>query len=457
VLYPLSYGGSRWHKDTRELAAPAPGVDGGYRGRVPPPDDGREPGGGARHPVLTLVAILLMALNLRAAVSVVPPLLTRISHDVGLSTGLAGLLGALPALCFALAGAFAPGLLRRWSGERVALGLVVVFAIGDVVRPLATGSTGFLLLTSVILIAMGSCNVVLPPVVKAYFPRRIGPVTALYVTGISIGTAAPPLIAVPLADAADRAGHSPGWHLALASWGGFAAVAALAWLIPARHPHAIPLVRTGPRERIPVYRSPIAWGVLLIFGTTSLEFYAVVAWLPRRLVDAGLSEQAAGAQLALVAVVGMPLALAVPPLTTRLHRLMPLVTGFAVLLELGLAGLLFAPTRHTWLWGTSFGLGAGGFPMALTLIGLRSATPVTAAAVSGFVQGFGYGMAGAGPLVVGLLYTGPDGWTAPFGFLAVLVLLLVLGGWLAAGRGTVDRDLAVRRQLGGSIGPASIP
>ena len=428
----------------------------GYRGQVLP-EPGRGPGEGTRRPVLALVAIALLGLNLRSAVSVVPPLLGRISHDLGLSSAMAGVLGALPAVCFSLAGAFAPALLRRWSGERVALALLVAFAIGELVRPFTAGTDGFLLLTGLTLLAMGSCNVVLPPVVKAYFPDRIGQVTALYVTGISIGTAVPPLVAVQLADAADRAGHAPGWRLALASWGVFALVAAVAWLPSARRPHAVPQPAAAARLRMPVYRSRVAWGVLLIFGVTALEFYAVVAWLPRRLVDAGLSEQAAGAQLALVAVVGMPFTFLIPPLTARLHRLLPVVAGFALLMGLGLLGLWLAPAQHTWLWGTTFGLGSAGFPMALTLIGLRSAGPATAAAVSGFVQGLGYAMAAAGPVVVGLLYSGPDSWTAPFVFLGSLLLLQVLGGWLAVGRRTVDDDLRSPEYLDGSIRQTSIP
>jgi MFS transporter, CP family, cyanate transporter len=431
----------------------------GYRVGVPSPDPGREPGAGARHPALILLAITLMALNLRAAVSVVPPLLGRISADVGLSTGLAGVLGALPAVCFALAGAFAPALLRRWSGERVGLGLVGVFALGELLRPLAPNSWAFLAVTAVTLLAMGSCNVVLPPVVKAYFPGRIGAVTAVYVTAIALGTAIPPLVAVPLADAAQRAGYRPGWHLALAFWGLFALAPLVAWVLPARRPHAVPAGSDGgPRPRIPVYRSRTAWGVMLTMGTVSIEFYSVVAWLPHRLVDAGLSEREAGAQLALVAGLGMPLALLMPPLTARLHRLVPVVTLLAALMATGLTGFWLAPATSTWLWGTAFGLGAGGFPMALTLIGLRSATPTTAAALSGFVQGLGYGMAGAGPVLVGLLQGGgPDGWTPPFVFLISLCTLQVVGGVLLAGRRTVDDDLARRAGTGRTRVGASIP
>ena len=49
------------------------------------------------------------------------------------------------------------------------------------------------------------------------------------------------------------------------------------------------------------------------------------------------------------------------------------------------------------------GVAMGTFAMVLTLIGLRSRTPETTAALSTATQGWGYLIAGAGPLLVGVL------------------------------------------------------
>jgi CP family cyanate transporter-like MFS transporter len=407
-----------------------------------------------------LVAILLFALNLRSAVTAVPPLLARISADVGLSATLAGVLGALPAACFGVAGAVAPPLMRRFAGERVTVGLIVLLAAGQVIRPWLPTPAQLLACSAVVLLAMGVGNVLLPAVVKAWFPNRIGAVTAMYVTGLAVGTALPPLLVVPIADAvAARSGGAEGWRVALASWGVIAAVAALPWVPAARHPRVVPGADGTAADgstagrRIPVYRSRIAVGILLIFGATSLNFYAIIAWLPHRLTDAGLSEASAGAELSLVAAAGIPLAILVPPITARLHRPLGLVLGFAACLAAGYAGLLLAPTHLTPLWAIITGFGAGGFPMSLALVGLRSANPTTAGSLGGFVQGFGYTAAGLGPLLVGALYEHTGRWVAPFTFLAATIVLLVLGGWLVAGRETVDAELARRCVRG----PATTP
>jgi len=52
-------------------------------------------------------------------------------------------------------------------------------------------------------------------------------------------------------------------------------------------------------------------------------------------------------------------------------------------------------------------------------------------------------MAGAGPIVVGLLYQGKSGWAGPFIFLSSTLVLLVLGGWFAGGGTTVDEELGL--------------
>ena len=68
-------------------------------------------------------------------------------------------------------------------------------------------------------------------------------------------------------------------------------------------------------------------------------------------------------------------------------------------------------------------VGLGTFAMVLTLIGLRARTPETTAALSTVAQGWGYVLAGAGPLLVGVLRGATGGYAGMF----VLVLAGVAG------------------------------
>jgi CP family cyanate transporter-like MFS transporter len=177
---------------------------------------------------------------------------------------------------------------------------------------------------------------------------------------------------------------------------------------------------------------------------TALNLYAMLTWLPVRLVDAGASEGRAGAMLALLAGIGVVPSLLIPMLLVRIGRAGLMTAACAGFCAVGYAGLLLAPMTLTTLWTLLAGLGGGGFPLVLTLFGLRSATPASAGALAGFAQGIGYLAATTGPLVVGFLHGLTRGWTAPFGFLAVTLVLLLVGGWLCSTDSTVDDDLRHR-------------
>jgi MFS transporter, CP family, cyanate transporter len=388
--------------------------------------------------------IVLMALNLRSAVTAVPPLLDRITADLGFTATVIGVLGALPALAFSAAGLIGVRLLRRYSAERIAVGVLLVEAAGQLFRPWSGGVPGFLTVTVLTLVGMGVGNVILPALVKAWFPSRIGMVTAAYVTALAIGTSVPALVAVPIAT-------EIGWQRGLALWGAVALLPIPAWLIAARRarvlPPAAPLegerrtAADSKPHRVAVHRSPIAWGLALLFGMNALNLYAMITWLPVRLVDAGASDARAGAMLAVFAGIGVVPSLLIPMLLGRIGRAGLIAAACVGFFAAGYAGLLLVPMTLTPLWAGLAGLGGGGFPLVLTLFGLRSATPASAGALAGFAQGVGYLLAASGPVLVGLLHDSTGGWTVPFGFLALTLVLMLVGGWLCSGNTTVDDDL----------------
>ena len=414
-------------------------------GSLPPvsEDASREAGGpepGRRSALLlALAGIVLLALNLRGAVTVVPPLLDHVREALGMSTTVVGILGALPTLAFAAAGWVGARALRRFAAEQVAVGVLVLTAIGQVIRPWSGSALAFLAVSAVTLLAMGVGNVILPPLVKAWFPHRIGAVTAAYVATIATGTAIPALIAVPLAEAAG----ADGWRIGLATWAAISVLGLPAWLLIVRHPRAVPADRANSGPHVPLHRSRIARGLALMFAMTGLNTYAMLTWLPERLTDAGVSAAAAGAELALFAGIGAIPSMIVPVLAVRVRRPELLVAACVACFVVGYLGLLLAPATLTTLWVLITGLGPSTFPLSLTLVGLRSATPVTAGALSGFMQGIGYAVAATGPLLVGVLHDVTGGWTAPFAFLGLTLGLLMLGGVWCAPRRTVDEDVRV--------------
>src|SRR5690606_19907541 len=252
--------------------------------------------------------------------------------------------------------------------------------LGHIVRAVEPDAVALTLGTVVTLLGVGVGNVLLPSIVRRYFPDRVGLLTSLYATIMSISTTVPALIAVPVSDAA-------GWRSSLAVWMLVSLIAAVPWVAmllqrravsdPAHPEGPVAGVRGAGRLGTRMLRSPTAWAIAVIFGSSSLSAYACFAWLPRLLVDhAGASEATAGALLALYSFMAFPSSILVPVLAARFPRSAPLLAlAGAVFFVVGYLGLLIAPAAAPAVWVGSAGLGPLLFPLALVLINLRSASP----------------------------------------------------------------------------------
>lgn len=418
---------------------------------------------------LALVGILLVALSLRTPVAALSPILDRIGEDIPLDPLVLGIIGATPPLAFAASGLLAPLIARRLGLEQALLAALGAMVLGHLGRALAPEATMLTLASTLTLVGVGVGNVLLPPVVRRYFPDRVGLVTSLYATLLSISTAVPALVAVPVADAA-------GWRWSLAMWLVVSAIAAIPWvaILLERRPVAVEPqtvdVRTGPIELGAIelgdaqaaateaavehpdvhqparlgrrmLRSPTAWAIAVIFGSSSLGAYACFAWLPKLLADdSGVDAATAGALLALYAFMGFPAGLLVPVIAARFPRSAPLLALLGVaFFVVGYLGLLIAPAAAPVLWVASAGLGPLLFPLALVLINLRTGTPGSTVALSGFVQTVGYLLGATGPFVVGALHDASGGWSVPLVFmLVVVVLVLPAAAILSRGRKVDD-------------------
>ncbi|WP_210478947.1 MFS transporter [Naasia sp. SYSU D00948] len=396
--------------------------------------------------LLTLAAIVLLALNLRTAVASLSPVFGEIGEDIVLTSVGIGILGTLPPISFAVFGLLAPAIGRRIGLDTAILVAAAAMTAGHLVRSIAP-DYGVLFGGSLLtLAAVGVGNVLLPPAVKRYFPDRIGTLTALSSALLATSAAVPPLVSAPLAATA-------GWRLDLAVWG-FVALTAVApwiavWLRERRLRSAAALGNDPEVEEPPplgrTWRSPVAWSTATVFASSSFNAYAMFAWLPQILVDtAGIDMFAAGALLSLYSIAGFPVAVLVPLLAVRMRNAGLLVYPGVAFFLLGYVGLLLAPGTATWLWVTAAGLGPLLFPLAIILINLRTRTHEGSAALSGFTQGVGYTVGATGPLLVGLLHQVSGGWTLPLLLVSALGVAAIPAAIALARPRMLEDDLAPR-------------
>lgn len=379
---------------------------------------------------IILLGIVVAAFNLRPGVTGLSPLLDLMGTEIPLSAAFLAIIGMLPPLLYGVGGFLAPRLVSRYSAITVSLVAMMMIALGLGARALVSSPTLFLLLSVVALLGMGFGNVVVPPIVKSHFPDRVALMSTVHVGLLQLGTFLPPLVAVPLARQFD-------WRGSLLVWVACALVAVAVWaVIAVRRPPARATVTAtvvGGAELRRLLRTPRAWALMTMTGMTSFNNFILFTWLPPLLTRAGFDSAFAGAMLALVTAVPLVLGFVLPALTARLRSAAPIVIAFCFSLAAGYIGLWLAPQAAPVLWTLLLGIGISTFPLALTLITLRSATPEASAALAGFVQGGGYLMAATGPLLFALLVESSDTLT-PAIVLVLASVVLKLGVTIPASR-----------------------
>lgn len=376
--------------------------------------------------ILPLVAIAATAINLRTAVTGFSPLLERIGEELDFGPAVYGIFGTIVTASFAVFGLLAPVIARHLSLE-VTIGCATLLTTtGVLLRAGAEGTAGLIASTVVAFAGVGAANVLIVPLVKKYFPNHLKLVTSMYLALLQIGQFVAPLGAVPLANAG-------GWRFAIGIWAAPVALATLLWIVVMLRTR-----RTRPTVTAPkavgiagAWRSSLLWSMVLMFGMTALNTYAIISWLPTILTDAGIPPATSATLLALFSVFGLGAAFVIPPLTLRLRNPFGIVLACSVLLAVGYAGLAASPLTGTIAWVVCLGLGVSTFPMCLTLINARTRTPAGSATLSGAMQGLGYGLACIGPLCIGLLYGATGTWTGSFALLLASVGVLLISGFIA--------------------------
>ncbi|WP_143765269.1 CynX/NimT family MFS transporter [Catenulispora acidiphila] len=394
-----------------------------------------------------LIAIILVAANLRAGLTGVGPLLPSIENSTGLSDAWGGLLLTLPLLTFAATSPLAGRAARRHGARRVLALSLPVLAAGLVVRSLP-GTVFLFGGTVVIAAAIAVGNVLLPPVVRGSVPEhRIGQVTGVYVTAMGLVAAISSGVSVPLADVLPG-----GWRSALGCWAVLAVLAFPAW-IPHLRRSAQPKAETAAKEskaaapppaKTPsLWRSALAWQVSLFMGLQSLGFYATIAWLPSIVHDHGTPAATAGWELFLYQAVGLLASITLPLLTRRRLDQRLLAATASALGAAGFALLAIAPSLAV-LTCVLNGFGSGAtLVLALTFQGQRAAKGPQTAALAAMAQTVGYTVAAIGPLLLGALHGATSGWALPLTLLAGLACVQAVIGFGAG------RDL--------TVGPATPP
>ena len=359
--------------------------------------------------------IILIGVSLRTPFTVLPIILGDISQGLGVEVSSLGVLTSLPLLMFTLFSLFSTRLAQKIGLEHLFTYSLFFLTIGSLIRLI---NLSLLYLgTLMVGASIAVINVLLPSLIQANQPKKIGYLTTLYVTSMGVATALASYLAVPITQAS--------------SWKGLIILLTLlclatflVWLPNHRYNHRL-APQTKQKSKAKVMHNKQVWAVIVFAGFQSLLFYTAMTWLPTMAIHAGLSSHEAGLLTSIFSLISIPFSMTIPSLTTSLstrnRQLMLTLVSLA-----GVVGIsmLFFPINNFIYWlaihiliGTAT---SALFPYLMVNFSLKTSAPEKTAQLSGLSQTGGYILAAFGPTLFGYSFDFFHSWVP-----AVAALLLV--------------------------------
>lgn len=380
---------------------------------------------------LLAIALLLLAINMRAPIVMLGSVAPILKDALGLNDDMIGWLGALPMPAFALGSLLSPFIARRFGLETTLVAMVGLIILSLIVRVL-DGASLFFVGTAMMAIAIGFVNTLGAPIIKKHAPNHIALMTGLLSLCMSVFAGVIAWAVLPIT-------HAVGWRLGMGLWAAVGMATFIIWFIIARRSSAGSISSSTPastittQDRVPfnAWRDINAWALAAFMGIQSMLFYGLAAFLPMIGVAKGLALEDA-TSLALTFQLAAPFTII--GLTWLIKRGVPVrmaAMAAAILNTVGVAGLIYLP-NHLHLWSLAMGLGAASiFTLSLMMFSLRTHDSDTARDVSGMVQAVGYSIAFFGPVMLGRLFEHYQDWQMPLTALLSLMVVNVGIAWFA--------------------------
>lgn len=348
-----------------------------------------------------LLAIFLIALNLRPAVTSIGPLLETIKNDLNLSNSEVSLLTAVPVICMGLFAPLAVHWLNKFGQKRGISLLIGVIGILTLVRAWLHDYVSLLITAFVIGVAIAIIGPIISSLIKEKFPTRMATAIGIYSLGMGAGaTLSAGLTGVLYVWVGER------WELALAFWSTLALLAYLVWFVAMKPQHE--RAETTEHQQA-TFRSPWtnrrAWLILLFFGFQASLFFSLTTWLASAASELGFSVIEAGSVISVLTVAQILANICIPLLLEKFPN-----RSFWIYFSLfiGTIGIVLLITENVALiWPASILLGftlGGLFPLALLLPLDETTDAKEANAWTAMVQTGGFIMGGLVPLAIGILY-----------------------------------------------------
>lgn len=388
--------------------------------------------------IISMLAIILVASNLRAPITAIGPVLDEVIGQLKLSSLEASLLTSIPLFVFAAMSALVSRVSVKFGTLNMVLVAMLILCFGLCLR--IAGNVPTLFIGS-FMIGLGICvgNVMMPGYIKQTFENNVGLMTGVFAVSMNLTAALASGLSIKIGEYSNL-----GWRASIGIWSILSLIALLFWLVEwmSQRKSKTKSVVKPTASKISFLKSKQAWSISLFMGLQSLIYYCIIAWLPTALISVGFPKEDTGWVLSISQLAMLPVTFIAPIIAMKLNNQRPLVIISASCFAVSLLLLLIFQAEYVYLASIIIGVGAGlAFSLCMLFFSIRTESASHAVKISGMAQSIGYALAGFGPGIFGKLYEINQQWDYSYYFLLIATILLAFFGLNAARNRSIEEDL----------------
>ncbi|HEL1702032.1 TPA: MFS transporter [Streptococcus suis] len=367
-----------------------------------------------------IAGIVMLGVVMRAPFTALPAILTDVAAGLGVEVSSLGILTSIPLIMFALCSSLAPRLAAKFGMEKLMVLVLLVMVLGSGMRVL--NLPALYIGTMLIGATIAFINVLLPSLVAANFPKKIGLYTTIYITLMGVAATVASMIAVPIVS-------SSSWEFFILLITGLVFMAFLIWLPNVRNNHRFASENQG-NQKSSIWKNKAAIAFLIFGGLQSVLYYTEITWLPTISQSVGFSKAEAGLMAGFFNMTAIPMSMIIPAVLARQTKEMRrnIMLAISSVTLLGLVMMALIPANLI-LWSAlhiilSFS-NAALFPYMMLSFTLKTSNSQATAQLSGMVQTGGYLIAAFGPGLLGYSYPIFGNWMPLILALAIVTLAMM--------------------------------
>ncbi|HEM6187569.1 TPA: MFS transporter [Streptococcus suis] len=367
-----------------------------------------------------IAGIVMLGVVMRAPFTALPAILIDVAAGLGVEVSSLGILTSIPLIMFALCSSLAPRLAAKFGMEKLMALVLLVMVLGSGMRVL--NLPALYIGTMLVGATIAFINVLLPSLVAANFPKKIGLYTTIYITLMGVAATVASMIVVPIVS-------SSSWEFFILLITGLVFMAFLIWLPNVKNNHRFASENQG-NQKSSIWKNKAAIAFLIFGGLQSVLYYTEITWLPTISQSVGFSKAEAGLMAGFFNMTAIPMSMIIPAVLSRQTKEMRrnIMLAISSVTLLGLVMMVLIPTNLI-LWSAlhiilSFS-NAALFPYMMLSFTLKTSNSQATAQLSGMVQTGGYLIAAFGPGLLGYSYPIFGNWLPLILALAIVTLAMM--------------------------------